>query len=245
MRADRKGATLAVTPRDTDDAFLREVDEGVRADQLAAFWNRYGIALVVGIVVFLAALGGWLWWRDAQATAAGVAGEDFTQAQAKLDVGDAPAALPVLQRLAGDGPKGYRPLATMMLAAQAVTAGDAAKAGKLYDQVAADGAAAQPLRDAATIKAVRLRYDEMTPQAVIDRLSPLAQPGNAWFGIAGEMVAIAKLKTGDTNGAKALLTAIVRDQSAPPTLRERAGQLALSLGVDIKLLNAPSAAPAQ
>ena len=236
---------MAVTPRDTDDAFLREVDEGVRADQLAAIWRRYGIALVGAIVVFLAALGGWLWWRDAQSKAAGGAGEEFTQAQAKLEVGDTATALPVLQRLATAGPRAYRPLATMTLAAQAVTAGDTAKAAALYDQVAADGTAVQPLRDAATIKAVRLRYDELPPAETIRRLATLADPASPWFPIAGEMVALAKLKNGDTAGARTLLTAIVRSPAAPPTLRERAAQLALSLGVDAKLLVPQTTAPAQ
>ena len=68
---------MAVTPRDTDEAFLREVDEGVRRDQVASLWQRYGIVGVVAVVLLLAALGGFLWWRDAQAKAAGVAGEDF------------------------------------------------------------------------------------------------------------------------------------------------------------------------
>ncbi len=236
---------MAITPRTEDDAFLREVDEGVRADQLASFWRSYGRWLVIGLVVFLASLGGWLWWQGEQLRRAGVAGEDFTQALSKLEVGDTPAAQPVLDRLAAEGPNGYTALATLTLAGNAVTAGDTAKAITLFDRVAADSSAAEPLRDVATIKSARLRFDDASPADTIKRLAPLAVPGNPWFSLAGEMTALAKLKAGDNAGAKILLTAIARDPATPPGLRDRTGQLAVSLGVDPRMLAPQTAAPAQ
>ncbi len=240
---------MAISPRDTDEAFLREVDEGVRADQFGAFWRQYGTAVVLAVVVGLAALGGWLWWRDDQVKRTGVAGEQFSAALAKLEVGDTPAAVPVLQKLANEGPKGYAPLATMVLANNALTAGDMAKAAQLYDQVAADASAAQPVRDAATIKSVRLRFDDLPPAEVVKRLAGLSVPGDPWFPVAGEMTALAQLKAGDRSRAATMLTAVVREPGVPPNLRERAAQLALSLGVDPKLLSpqvpGTPAAPAQ
>lgn len=236
---------MAITPRDTDDAFLREVDEGVRADQLAHYWRRYGIALIAVVVLLLATLGGYLWWRNDQARLSGLAGEDFSQALSKLEVGDAPAALPVFDRLASNGPKGYAALATMTLAGQAITAGDTGKAARLYDQIAADAAAPQPLRDAATVKLVRLRFDELTPADIVKRLGGVTVPGNPWFSVAGEMTALAHLKAGETDRAKPLLIAIVRDPASPPSLRSRAGELAQSIGVDPMMLAPQTAPPAQ
>ncbi|WP_243450665.1 tetratricopeptide repeat protein [Sandarakinorhabdus glacialis] len=231
-----------MTPHEPDEAFLREVDEGVRRDQVATLWDRYGIAIIAAVVLFLGAVGGWLWWQDSQAKARATAGEDLTQAMSKLEVGDAAAARPVLDRLAKDGPGGYRGLAQMMQAADAAGAGDNAKAMKLLDAVAVDGKLSQPLRDAALIKSVRLGFDTLPPAAVIERLKTLSVPGNAWFGIAGEMTALAHLKAGKPDLAKPLLTAIVRDQSLPTSLRGRAAELALSLGVDAASLKVPGAA---
>ncbi len=230
---------MAVTPRDPDDAFLREVDEGVRRDQMASLWQRYGRGGIVALVLFLAALGGWLLWQDRLAKQAGIAGEDFTQALSKLDVGDTTAARPVLDRLSRDGPAGYRPLAMMMQASDAIGSGNEPRAIKLYETVAADAAAPQPLRDAATIKAVRLSYDSLPPATVIARLKDFVTPGNPWFAIAGEMTALAHLKAGEVAAAKPLLIAIVRDADNPPSLRGRAAQLALSIGVDGDTLQLP------
>ncbi len=232
---------MAVTPREPDEAFLREVDEGVRRDQVASLWSRYGTVGVAVLVLFLGALGGFLWWRDAQAKAAGVAGEDFAQAVTKLEVGDGAVARPVLARLAKDGPGAYATLAQLTEAADAVGGNDIPKAVKLLDAIAADSKQPQPLRDAALIKSVRLSYDSIPPAAVIARLKDLALPGNPWFGIAGEMTALAHVKAGETAQAKPLLTAITRDDSQPASLRSRTGQLAIALGVDPAMLVPPSA----
>ena len=236
---------MAVTPQDTDEAFLREVDEGVRRDQVLSLWQRYGKLGIALLVLFLGAVAGGLWWRDDQARQAGIAGEQLNQALTKLEVGDTATARPLLDSLAKDGPKGYRPLAQMMQAADAVGAGDTAKAVKLLDAVAADTAHPEPLRDAATIKSVRLAYDTLPPATVVARLKTFATPGNPWFGIAGEMTALAQVKAGKPEMAKPLLIAMVRDASLPGSLRNRAAQLALSLGVDERTLKlrAPTAAP--
>ena len=223
---------MAVNPTDTDEAFLREVDEGVRRDQVATLWQRYGTIGIIAVVLFLGALGGWLWWREEQGRKAGVAGEDFTQAVTKLEVGEGAAARPVLDRLAKDGPGGYTALAQFMQAADSVGGGDNAKAIKILDGIAGDASQPQPMRDAALIKSVRLAYDSLPPATVIARLKDLSVPGNPWFGIAGEMTALAHIKAGQAGQAKPLLTAIVRDATQPPSLRNRAAQLAVAQGVD-------------
>ena len=53
---------MALTPQNSE-AFMREVDEAVRQDQLLTFWERYGRALLLVVVLGLAAFGGWLYWQ--------------------------------------------------------------------------------------------------------------------------------------------------------------------------------------
>ena len=216
---------------ETDDSFIREVDEEYRRDQIGSLWRRYGIALVVLILVGLAALGGWLWWRAEQSRALGVKGEEFSKALTRLETGNLPEAAPILDKLAADD-GGYAALAKLTQAANAVQAGDMARAASLYNAVANDTAQPQPLRDLALIKAVRLDFDTLPPATVIDRLKTLSVPGNPWFGVAGEMTAIARLRAGQPKLAGPLLAGIARDTSLPPSLRGRAQQLAGSLGID-------------
>ena len=43
-------------PPVTDDAFIREVDEEVRRDQLSQLWRRYGRWTLIAVGLFLVAL---------------------------------------------------------------------------------------------------------------------------------------------------------------------------------------------
>lgn len=243
---------MAVPPKtpeaNPDEAFLREVDEGVRREQLLTLWQRFGKIAITVLVLGLAALAGFLWWQDQSEVKAGVAGEDFARATEQLDVGEAARARPVLDKLAKEGPASYASLAQMVLASDAVGAGDTPRAIKLLDAIAADTKVAQPLRDAALIKSVRLGFDTLPPAQVVARLQPLVVPGTPWFAVAAEMTALAQLKAGNPEAAKPLLTAIVIDTNNPPSQRGRTAQLALSLGVDERTLKmqpatAPAAAP--
>ncbi|MCB8835158.1 hypothetical protein LJD42_26780, partial [Escherichia coli] len=74
---------MALTPN-TNEAFLREVDDELRRDQLLTFWERYGRALIGAIVVALALFGGYLYWQHRKTVAAGVEGEKLQTAYDSL-----------------------------------------------------------------------------------------------------------------------------------------------------------------
>ena len=227
---------MANTPANPEDAFLREVDEEYRRSQLALLWKRFGTLAIAALILALASLAGWLFWQDRQEKAAGDAGAALIRAMEQLEVGEAARARPVLDAMTRDGPGAYSGLARMALANDALASGDKAKARGLYEAVANDSALPQPLRDAALVKAVRVGFDQMAPAEVVARLKPLAVPGNAWFGVAGELVAVAHFKAGKPELAKPILIALVKDDQLSPSLRSRAAQLAIAAGVDIATL---------
>jgi hypothetical protein len=231
-------------PASPDNAFLREVDEEYRRSQLAGLWQRFGKLIIAAVVLGLAALAGWLWWQDNQAKQAGEAGAALTRAIEQLEVGEGAKARPVLEAMTRDGPGAYAGLARMVLANDALAGGDKAKARGLYEAVARDASLPQPIRDAALVKAVRVGFDQMSPADVIARLKPLAVPGNGWFGVAGELVAVAHIKAGKPEQARPILIAMVKDELLSPSLRARAAQLAVSVGVDPQALGL-DARPAQ
>ena len=214
----------------TDAAFLREVDEEYRRSQIAGLWTRYGRLALVALVVGLVVVAGLLYWRAERTREAGLAGEQMLQALAKVDAGDAAGAAPLLATLAKSPQLGYRALAELAQAASATQAGNTPRALALYLAIAVDADLPPPFRDLATIKATRLEFDTLAPAVVVSRLQALAVPGNPWFPVAAEMTAIAQLRAGKPALAGPLFAAIARDAEAPPSLRGRAAQLAVSLG---------------
>ncbi len=213
------------------DGFLREVDEALREEEFLDTLKRYGWPLGAALVLGLAGLGGWLYWQDSTKGAQGEAAERYSLALDRIESGDLDAGLRELGPLAAEDVSNVH-LAKLMLAAGKLEQGKTEDAAKGFAAIALDGDAPQPLRDLATVREMAIRFDKLPPQQVIDRLKPLAVPGNPWFGSAGELSAMAWLKLGNKDRAGPLFAAVAKDKTAPESLRSRARQMAGLLGVD-------------
>jgi hypothetical protein len=214
------------------NVFLREVDDALRQDEMLGVFQRYGKPIIAGVALGLAIFGGYLIWNNMQEREAGEHGEQLTLALDELDAGRIEPANKKFGGLAVDSTGGTKVVGQLMQAGIAQQQGRLADAVKGYAAVAADEAAPKPYRDLATLREVAANFDAMPPQQVIDRLKPLAVPGNAWFGSAGELVGAAYLKQNRGDMAGPLFAAIARDKDTPESLRNRARQMAGLLGVD-------------
>jgi hypothetical protein len=226
---------LALTPTDkragSDEAFLREVDDAVRASDLTSFWKRYGRWLVVALVAGLLAFGGWIIYQNRVQAAADRQSEEFVDAMDKLRAGDKKGGRAKLATLTKVDQPGYRAMAQLVEANLLGDDGETKKAIALYAKVARDSSLPQTFRDLALIRQTSAEFDTLPAQTVIDRLKPLAKPGNAWFG-AGEMTAIAYMKMGKDNLAGPIFAQISKQEGVPQSLRSRSQQMAGALGVD-------------
>ncbi|WP_241233468.1 tetratricopeptide repeat protein [Altericroceibacterium xinjiangense] len=214
------------------DMLLREVDDAVRQDHYAHAAKRYGIIIIAVVVLALLAFGGWLWWRSHQNAELEASSEQLVLAMDQLQAGNGQAALERLEPVAEDGSPGAQAAATMLRAGVLLGQDNRDEAVQLFESVAADDDAPEAFRNIATIRAVSASYDTLEPEQVIERLKPLATPGNPWFGSAGELVALAYLQQGKEELAGPLLVEIARDDELPQSLRSRTRQLAGVLGYD-------------
>jgi hypothetical protein len=230
---------LARTPQ-TNEAFLREVDEELRRDQLAGFWKRWGRWLLALVALGLIAFGGWLWWRDYQAKQAGLEGEKLSAVVEQLSANQTNQAAPALNELAASDRPGYRAAGRMAEGALTAQRGNLTAAAATFGAVAGDREVGEPLRQLALIRQTTAEFDTLPPDQVIARMRPLAQKGNPYFGSAGELVAIAHLKAGRPRDAGAIYAALAADPAVPASIRSRAAQMASVTGVDANPALLPS-----
>lgn len=217
------------TPAEPGEAFIREVDDELSRDRMRGFWARYGRFLLLGIGLLLVGVAGWLFWREQQAQAAAERSAQLTQAVADLGAGKGDAAEARIAALTTAGEPGTRALARLADAAVTASKGDTAAAARKLDAVAADATLAQPFRDLALLRSVLLQFDTLPPATVIERLRPLARPGNPWFGSAAELTALAHLRADKPELARPLLEGLLKDEQAPLSIRGRAQQLLATL----------------
>jgi hypothetical protein len=213
------------------DAFLREVDDALREDELFDGLKRHGKLLAAGIVAILLGVAGFLFWKDSREASRAASSEQLVLALDRIEAGNAAGAAKDLDALIKEG-GATAVIAQLTRAGAALQAGRTEEAARDFAAVAADSSAPQPFRDLATVREVTLNFEKLQPQVVIDRLKSLAVPGNAWFGSAGELTAMAQLKLGKKDLAGAMFVAIAKDKDAPESVKGRARQMAGLLGYD-------------
>ena len=211
---------------------MREVDDAVRQEEYATAAQMYVKPVLAVLVVVLLALGAWLWWSSSRENELERSSEELVRAMDQLAAGNRDAALVQLAPVAEDGPPGTAAAARLLRAGILLDQGEQEDAVALFEAIAVDENVPEPYRNLATIRAVSANFDAMEPQAIIDRLKPLAMPGNPWFGSAGELVAMAYLQQGKEDLAGPLLAAVAKNEEVPQSLRSRTRQLAGVLGYD-------------
>lgn len=231
---------MAQTP-EVNETFLREVDENLRRDQLRDFFRENLKWIIAGVVLFLAACGAVIWWQQHKVERSSAQVEELSDIYRDIGTGDTTKAPQQLSELSDSGSKAIRASAQFTAAAVAIQDGDNKTALAKYREIAGDSGLPQAYRDAALIRQTALEFDQIKPEEVISRLQPLAKPGQPWFGTAGEMTALAMVKQGKNADAGRLFAAIAKDKSVPEELRQRAVQIAGSLGVDASSELAPQA----
>ncbi|QOW20646.1 tetratricopeptide repeat protein [Lysobacter ciconiae] len=100
------------------------LDEHEQSERVLAWLRQNGIALVGGIVLGLAAIGGWKWWGHHQHTEALADADRYQQVISAIEAGDPEAASRITTLDNGV----YAELAGLELASRQVRAGDNEKA---------------------------------------------------------------------------------------------------------------------
>ena len=222
---------MALTP-DTGETFLREVDENLRRDQLRTMARKYAPLWILGVVLLLAAVGGWLYWQDKQKKDAAADSEALAQVYADIGSDKLTTVPQRLDALAKGSSDAVRASALFTRAAVAIEQNDRPLAIAKYHEAADDKGLPEPYRNLGLIRATTLEFDGLKPEQVIARMEPMTKPGNPWFGSAGELTAMAMIKQGKKLEAGRLFAAVAADKDVPESIRARAVQIAGTLGVD-------------
>jgi hypothetical protein len=207
---------------------FREIDEELRRDNLLKLWSRYGRYIIGIAVLALVMAGGIVAWRDHQLSERRAQATRYAAALSLAADGKEAEAGKVFAVIAHEG-GGYAILASFEEAALLAKSGDREAAAAAYDRIAAASEFDPNLRGLAVLLSVIQRMPDADPQTTIDRLAPLAESGNPWHPSAIELMALARLKSGDKSGALELFKSLADDSATPQSLRARAAEMAVAL----------------
>ncbi|HVB89412.1 MAG TPA: tetratricopeptide repeat protein [Beijerinckiaceae bacterium] len=203
---------------------FREIEQEVRREEALKLWAKYQIPIIAAAVLIVLATAGWRFWESRVHGQDERAGARYEAALTLAHQGKTKQAEAALAALAKSGPAGYRLLARLSLANEEASS-DPAAAVKLYDSIALDHAATQPIQETAQLRAALLRSDVATRKEIVRRLDPLAAPSNPYHVTARELLALVALKHKDYQAAGHWLQSILTDPTTPVGARQRATAL--------------------
>lgn len=201
-----------------------EIDEDVRRDQLKRLWENYSIYIIAGVILIIAAVGGWRGYQYLEAKKAAEAGAAFDQAVELSEAGKHAEAEKAFADLAAKAPFGYRVLARLRMAAE-VASRDQQAAAKLFDEIAADRSVGVAERDLARIRAAQLLLESTSYPDMKERLEAAAAPDATFRHTARELLALSAWRANDASATRQWLDMIANDGQTPPSLRSRAEAL--------------------
>lgn len=172
--------------------------ENEQVDAVRRFFTENGKALAVGVVLGIAALGGWRYWQSHENTALTAASASFQQATTAL-TDNKPDGVANLEKFAQNNDNSYGVFAALQLADHFVQAKDFTNAEKQLNQ------ASQLSKDENLLSLVnyRLARVQLQENKLDDALKTLDNvKGDGWIAMQQEVRGDVLLAKGDTKGAK-------------------------------------------
>lgn len=214
------------------DSFFEEVAQEVRRDKLYATMRRYGwipILAVVAIVGFAS----WNEWTKARNESQAQAFGDSVLAALDQEIDE--NRYQALRALAEteSASAGRDGIVQLLLAAQALEAGERDEALTALAQVEANATLPVSYRQLATYKRVVIAGDALSVDEREAALAPLAAAGQAYRPLALEQLALLRLEAGDSDGALNRLQALLNEPDLTSALRQRVAQVIVILGGEV------------
>lgn len=202
------------------DELLREIEQDIRRERTTALWKKIGPPIAAVALVIVAGAAAFVAWREYQASTMAASGDAYAQALDVARQGDAGGAAAAFLQLEQEAAGGYRDLAALRAATSLAAAGDDAGALSALQRVAATGDS-DVVRDIAALRAAVLLLDADLAREAIETLLPLTEPGGSQRLSALEILGAARLRVGDTEGARGAWQQVLDDAAAQPAQRSR------------------------
>ncbi|MEQ4582364.1 MAG: YfgM family protein [Pantoea agglomerans] len=186
-------------------------NENEQTDALRNFFANNGKALAIGVVIGIAALGGWRYWSSHQDDTAKTVSAQYQQLTSAMQAGK-PETLEAVNRFASENSNTYGALAAMDLAKQYVDAGQLDKAAPLLQNGLKDTKDAN-LQAVINLRLARIQLQQNQADAALKTLDGVK--GDGWTAIVADIRGEALLTKGDKQGARDAWSKGVESDASP------------------------------
>ena len=203
------------------EAFIREVTEEVKNDNLKQMWEKYGLYIILLVVLAITgavSFEGFKSWRRTQSE---TWSDTYAYALNLENQGKYDESLKVLEQMEKTGGNIYSDIARLQTANILLEQGKNDEAVKILEEISADKSINKKLRDVSIIKLASYKLDNAPREEIDALLQPLIKENGSWTNIAKEMTAMAAIRDGKIDEAQAIYSEILNTPNLPDGLKMR------------------------
>lgn len=218
--------TSQINPEYTD-AFINEVDEDIKNDNFKVLWNRYGVFVILFVLLAVSATVSYekiRSWRIAQNQATTENYMAAAQVQENLE-----NTMASLQKIASDNQGIFSDFAKLQMANVLFSQDKQEEALTALQNLADDVSAADEVRNIALIKLATYKVDTMPRAEFVAMLKPIAEANTSWSPLAQDLLAMSAIKDGDVDAARAIYENILKVKDLPEGFRAKVQDILSSL----------------
>ncbi|MBW1215257.1 YfgM family protein [Pantoea allii] len=186
-------------------------NENEQVDALRRFFANNGKALAVGVVIGIAALGGWRYWSSHQQDSAKTVSAEYQKVTSAMQAGK-PETLEAVNTFASENSNTYGALAALDLAKQYVDSNQLDKAATLLQNGLKDTKDAN-LQAVINLRLARIQLQQNQADAALKTLDGVK--GDGWTAIVADIRGEALLSKGDKQGARDAWSKGVESDASP------------------------------
>nr|WP_220273263.1 YfgM family protein [Pantoea ananatis] len=175
------------------------------------FFANNGKALAVGVVIGIAALGGWRYWSSHQQDSAKTVSAEYQKVTRAMQAGK-PETLEAVNTFASENSNTYGALAALDLAKQYVDSNQLDKAATLLQNGLKDTKDAN-LQAVINLRLARIQLQQNQADAALKTLDSVK--GDGWTAIVADIRGEALLSKGDKQGARDAWSKGVESDASP------------------------------
>lgn len=186
-------------------------NENEQVDALRHFFANNGKFLAVGVIIGIAALGGWRFWSSHQEGTDKAASAEYQQLTSAMQA-DKPDSLEAVATFASENNNTYGALASLDLAKQYVETNQLDKAIALLQSGLKDTKDAN-LQAVINLRLARIQLQQSQADAALSTLNNVK--GDGWTAIVADIRGEALLSKGDKQGARDAWSKGAESQASP------------------------------
>ena len=200
------------------DAFIQEVDEDVKNDNLKVLWNRYGLLIIAFVVLAVSAaisfdqIKSWKIAQNQRHT------EEY-MAAAQFQPSNPEGTIAALQQVSQKNQGIFSDFARLQIANVLLNQEKTEEALAALEGIVNDKQVNSEVKHIALIKLATYKLDTMDKASFEQLLQPLVAENTSWTPIAQDLLAMSAIKNGDITTARTIYENILKIDDLPESFK--------------------------